>query len=569
MNTTQTNGVHGGARAALKCEQCGAVYVIGEDGRPHYMCRCHDAAAPKAQVEPSEFSDLAGAHASIGRERDWFAEGAIEGAPLVVLASGEKVGKSWILIDLAVSTVLGTKWLGAFAIKRPGEAWYVDCEYDAIGALQGSPYASCIVATTADSVTITRPDGKIVSIEALPATRGGSSLRGRTLVGALLDEVAFFRDADFVINDEAIVQAVAPRVVGDGQIIACSTPWARMGLLFDLWSSDFGKPRTALVAHATTPLMRNNDPALMAMISREMARNPSNARREYFAEFTDSEAALLSGADVDAAIDATRERPFRRTCRYAITCDIGLRNDSTALLVFHTENRKRDNGPPESVLIVDAVRRLTPTLDQRVTIDQVEHAIANLADEYDVTTIAGDLHYADAIAPRLKQRGIRFAELSMSAQERRATSMQARFTSQSVRLIDDRALVSELKNLRIVRRAGGGFSVGAPDSKRKHDDLADCLLLAHEVTLTLPSYGGDIVCSSSVGIGEGGLSVSHLWRERREREDGSPYWVPSGPPVGSVEWTTLRREQRAQGLTVLDEPDPFDFDGSINVPIGH
>jgi|GEM_PF-5781972 len=132
MTTTQTNGVHGGARAALTCEQCGAVYVIGEDGRPHYMCRCHDAAAPKAQVEPSEFSDLAGAHASIGRERDWFAEGAIEGAPLVVLASGEKVGKSWILIDLAVSTVLGTKWLGAFAIKRPGEAWYVDCEYGAV-----------------------------------------------------------------------------------------------------------------------------------------------------------------------------------------------------------------------------------------------------------------------------------------------------------------------------------------------------------------------------------------------------------------------------------------------------
>jgi hypothetical protein len=75
------------------------------------------------------FTDLAATYAGVGAARDWFAEGAIEGMPIVTLAAGEKIGKSWMLIDLAVATVLGTKWLGAFAVRRTGSPIYVDTEY--------------------------------------------------------------------------------------------------------------------------------------------------------------------------------------------------------------------------------------------------------------------------------------------------------------------------------------------------------------------------------------------------------------------------------------------------------
>src|SRR5204863_19806 len=77
----------------------------------------------------------------------------------------------------------------------------------ALGAVKESHLKSLLVAETADSLTLRRPDGRIVTIECLPATRGGSALRGRTLVGVVLDECAFFRDSDYTVNDADIFSA--------------------------------------------------------------------------------------------------------------------------------------------------------------------------------------------------------------------------------------------------------------------------------------------------------------------------------------------------------------------------
>lgn len=62
-------------------------------------------------------------------ERDWFARGAIEGAPLVMLLGPEKAGKSWKMGDLVVATTMGLQWLHQFQIERPGRVLYLDGEY--------------------------------------------------------------------------------------------------------------------------------------------------------------------------------------------------------------------------------------------------------------------------------------------------------------------------------------------------------------------------------------------------------------------------------------------------------
>lgn len=61
-------------------------------------------------------------------ERDWFAEGAIEGACLVVWGGPEKTGKSWILGDLIVATVTGGKWLHRFQLSRAGRVMLLETE---------------------------------------------------------------------------------------------------------------------------------------------------------------------------------------------------------------------------------------------------------------------------------------------------------------------------------------------------------------------------------------------------------------------------------------------------------
>ena len=70
-----------------------------------------------------------GQHIDSTAERDWFAEGAVEDNPVVLLTGPEKSGKSWILADLAVATIAEQKWLGRFPIRRPGQVLVLDAEY--------------------------------------------------------------------------------------------------------------------------------------------------------------------------------------------------------------------------------------------------------------------------------------------------------------------------------------------------------------------------------------------------------------------------------------------------------
>jgi len=79
-----------------------------------------------------EYSDLAAAYERLlgrGGARDWFAEGAIEGHPIIVFTGPEKQGKSWALMHLACATIVGGAWLGTFPIRRPGHVVVVENEY--------------------------------------------------------------------------------------------------------------------------------------------------------------------------------------------------------------------------------------------------------------------------------------------------------------------------------------------------------------------------------------------------------------------------------------------------------
>lgn len=87
-----------------------------------------DEARRAGSGSPVPWSDLAAVQLSATRK--WFAEGAIEGNPIVMLSGPEKKGKSWLAIQLAVATIAGDPWLGAFPLRRPhGSPIYLDAEY--------------------------------------------------------------------------------------------------------------------------------------------------------------------------------------------------------------------------------------------------------------------------------------------------------------------------------------------------------------------------------------------------------------------------------------------------------
>jgi len=98
-------------------------------------------------------------------------------------------------------------------------------------------------------------------------------------VCALLDEAAFFRGEDSQVNDTEILKAVAPRILPGGQVLILSTPWVEHGVLFDLHKNNFADPKSALVAHAPTLSMRD-DEHTRDFVRRDYLRDFDTAERE-------------------------------------------------------------------------------------------------------------------------------------------------------------------------------------------------------------------------------------------------------------------------------------------------
>ena len=66
-------------------------------------------------------------------------------------------------------------------------------------------------------ITLRRPNGQQVKIEAFAASRGGSTVRGRTILAFLLDEAEFFTSngdgsASYAVSDTDIFRALKPRL---------------------------------------------------------------------------------------------------------------------------------------------------------------------------------------------------------------------------------------------------------------------------------------------------------------------------------------------------------------------
>ncbi len=133
-----------------------------------------------------------------------------------------------------------------------------------------------------DGIELKRPDGKRVRIEILAATRGGRSVRGRTLCFAGLDEACFFYDeSSGVVNDADVYRAVAQRVVPGGQVWIASTPWvADVGLLESILARNFGTHTHALCVTAGTRALNPTwDPT--GEIERDLReQDPDAASRE-------------------------------------------------------------------------------------------------------------------------------------------------------------------------------------------------------------------------------------------------------------------------------------------------
>jgi hypothetical protein len=132
------------------------------------------------------------------------------------------------------------------------------------------------------------------------------TVRGRTVVAAIFDEVAFWRDESTATPDAETYSAVLPGLATtDGMLVGISTPYRKLGLLHQKHRDHFGVDGDGVLVVQGASKVFN--PSLAdAVLAAQRAADPTAAGAEWDAEFRSDIGAFLDDELIDAAINHGR-----------------------------------------------------------------------------------------------------------------------------------------------------------------------------------------------------------------------------------------------------------------------
>jgi len=367
------------------------------------------------------------------------------------------------------------------------------------------------------------------------------TVRGRTLVGCVFDETAFWRDESSASPDVEVYRATLPSLATtNGMLIGISTPYRRLGLLYQKHRDHFGQDGDdVLVVQGRSQAF--NPTLADSVIAAQRAADPAGAVSEWDAEFRIDISAWLDDALIDRAIELGRptELPPQQGIVYKAFTDAsgGVGADSYTLSIAHKD---KDH------CVVDLVRGTAGKFDPH----QVTRDYAALCREYHVSEIVGDAYAAQWVAGTWRESGINYRRSTLVKSDifREA---EALFTRGLVRLPDHTKLLRELRLLERVTHRSGKDQISHPKGGR--DDFANAVCGALYLVGRIPVVTEPPIVSPYVdfgrpwnwpgsrtdhGVGAGiantppppGYQRTHEpWRDFVGPDAVYSYWPGSGP----------------------------------------
>ena len=271
------------------------------------------------------------------------------------------------------------------------------------------------------------------------------TIRGKTLLGVVFDEVSFWRDEASATPDVETYRAAMPSLVAsNGMLIGISTPYRRTGLLHAKHRDHFGvEGDDVLVVQGDSATF--NPLLSAALIEAHRASDPEAAVAEWDAQFRSDLVQFLSEDLIELAIDCSRppELPPQQGVRYQCFVDAsGGRHDSYTVCIGHKDSGGR--------FVCDVLRGREPPFDPQ----EITREYAALAREYGCLRIKGDAYSADWITSSYRECGATYECAEKNKSELYLEGLPT-FSRGLVSLPEHRRLGRELRLLeRHVSRAG-------------------------------------------------------------------------------------------------------------------
>jgi hypothetical protein len=378
------------------------------------------------------------------------------------LVCGRRAGKSFILALTAVYLATFRDWRPFLTKGERGTIVIVAADRKQGRAIMGYLQAMlqevpllAPMVSKLNSEDVELTSGITIEI----ATCSFRTIRSRTIVAALLDELAFWNDDSSANPDTEVMAAIKPAMatIPGAMLLCASSPHARRGVLWQTFDRWYGKEGGPLVWRATTRQMNPTVP--QSFIDEEIEKDPAGASAEYLAHFRTDVESLLSREAIQACIETgVLERTPERMHRYVGFVDpSGGASDSMTLAIGHKA---------ADTAVLDLVReRKAPFSPEGVVEEFVE-----LLKKYRITRVIGDRYAGEWPREQFGKRGIHYIPAEKSKSQIYLDAVPL-FNSQAIDLLDHPSLINQLAGLerRVVR--GGRESIDHAPGAR--DDIAN------------------------------------------------------------------------------------------------
>ena len=286
------------------------------------------------------------------------------------------------------------------------------------------------------------------------------TVRGYTVVAAILDEIAFWRSDESANPDAEIVAALRPAMatVPGALLLGISSPYARRGVLWQAHRDHFGvEGDPVLVWKAPTLAMNPTIPS--HVIETAYEQDPAAASAEWGAQFRQDIESFVSREAVDAVVIPDRhELPRVERTRYWAFCDpSGGSRDSMTLGISHLQ---------EGRAVLDLVRERRAPFSPEAVVEEFAECLR----AYGLTSVSGDRYGGEWPRERFKVHGVTY-DLSKRTKNEIYGALLPAVNSGRVELLDHKRLVAQLCSLERWTARGGRDSIDHPPGA--HDDVAN------------------------------------------------------------------------------------------------
>jgi len=338
------------------------------------------------------------------------------------------------------------------------------------------------------------------------------TVRGFTVLAAICEEIAFWRDENSANPAEEVLAALRPALstVPESMLVGISTPYSRSGLLWEQHRKYFGNKDAHAPLIWKAPTLVMNPTIDKRIIENDLKDDRVRARAEWDAEWREDIEGFLSLDIIEAAVIPGRfELPKLMDIRYSAFIDpSGGRQDSFTLAVSHKEG----NGK----IILDCIREARPPFQPQNVVEE----FAGVLKSYGLYHVESDKYAAEWVVGEFVKHGIAVENSELSSSEIYLNFLPI-IMNGSVELLDNRRMIDQLRGLERRTRIGGRDLISHSPLFGAHDDVANAVAgsVIRAVRIEKFNYALCLELISSKPI---------LTKEERLRHDAE-YWLRDLP----------------------------------------